>query len=74
MVKLLVAGIARSAPAMVGREQSASFAMVDSGLLVMAIVVVPRAVASRRASEVSAVSPDCEMTRKQGFLRVWVER
>jgi hypothetical protein len=59
---------------MVGREQPASLAMVDSGLLVMAMVEVPRAMASRSASEVSAVSPDCEMARKQGFLRVWVER
>src|SRR6266851_5517450 len=67
VVKLLVAGMARSVPAMVGSEQLASFAMLESGLLVMAMVVVPRAVASRRASEVSA---DWEMTMKQGFLRV----
>ena len=74
VVKLLVAGTARSVPAMVGSEQLASFAMVESGLLVMAMVEVPRAVASRRASVVSAVSADWEMTMKQGFLSVWVER
>ena len=32
------------------------------------------AMASRNASEVSAVSPDCEITRKQGLRSVCVER
>jgi len=36
----------------------------------MAMVEEPRAMASRSASEVSAVSPDWEITRKQGLRRV----
>ena len=75
VVKLLVAGMAFSTPARVGRKTVASRAMLevedvgDGGGRGGA-----EARASRSAPRVSAVSPDCERTSTAGSCRVYLER